>query len=202
MAGTAGRACTDDDVAVVKVYPDRKAEPDDHVAKDGTEVGEIIVRAPGKTAYAYYNNEEASKRVFYKGWIYIGDMGTWDENEFVTVVGRKDDMIVSSGENIHPVQVEEILNQHPGVEESVVVGVPDELRGESVVAYIIKNDPSLTARDLHKYCTDHPMLADYKQPRFYRFIDELPYTATGKKKHYMMREQAIKDKELGLLERH
>ncbi|MFP7170376.1 AMP-binding protein [Terribacillus sp. 7520-G] len=201
MSGSAGRSCTDDDVAVVKVYPDRKAEPDDFVAKDGSEIGEIIVRAPGKTTYAYVNKEEASKKVFYKGWIYIGDMGTWDENEFVTVVGRKDDMIVSSGENIHPVQIEELLNLHPGVKESVVVGVPDELRGESVVAYIVKEDESLTVKELQDYCTNNPNLANYKKPRFYRFIDELPYTATGKKMHYMMRKQAIVDQQKGLFKR-
>lgn len=200
MSGTAGRACTDDEVAVVKVYPDRRAEPDDFVAKDGSEVGEVIVKAPGKTTYAYVNNEKESKRVFYKGWIYIGDMATWDENEFVTIVGRKDDMVVSSGENIHPVQVEEILNLHPKVKESVVVGMPDPLRGESVVAYIVKKDPSLTAKELNQYCTNHPMLADYKKPRFYRFIEELPYTATGKKKHYMMKEMVNKDEERVLLE--
>ncbi|GLB59169.1 class I adenylate-forming enzyme family protein [Cytobacillus sp. NCCP-133] len=201
MSGSAGRACTDDDVAVVKTYPDRKAEPDDVVAKDNKEVGEVIVKAPGKTTYSYINKEEASKKVFYKGWIYIGDMGTWDEDEYVTIVGRKNDMIVSSGENIHPVQIEEILNQHPGIKESVVVGVPDDLRGEAVVAYVVREDPSLTANDLHKYCTDHLMLADFKKPRFYRFIDELPYTATGKKKHFKVRELAVKDQKQGLFER-
>ncbi|WP_256252989.1 class I adenylate-forming enzyme family protein [Paenibacillus sp. UNC496MF] len=201
MAGTAGRSCTDDDVAVVKIYPDRKAEPDDVVARDGKEVGEIIVRSVGKTAYTYVNKEAESRKVFYKGWIYIGDMGTWDENEFVTVVGRKNDMILSSGENIHPVQVEEILNQHPKVQEAVVVGVPDELRGESVVAYVIKSDPSLTAKELGKYCSEHLMLATYKRPRFYRFIDELPYTATGKKKHFEVRAMAVEDQKQGLFER-
>src|SRR5699024_125189 len=140
MAGTAGRASTDDEVAVVKVYSDRRAEPDDVVAKDGQEVGEVIVKAPGKTTYAYIDNEEESRRVFYKGWIYIGDLATWDEDEFITIVGRKDDMIVSAGENIHPVEVEEVLDRHPKVEESLVVGIPDELRGESVVAYIVKQD--------------------------------------------------------------
>ncbi|WP_238996564.1 class I adenylate-forming enzyme family protein [Paenibacillus pinistramenti] len=201
MAGSAGRSCTDDDMAVVKVYPDRRAEPDDVVAKDGTEVGEIIVKAPAKTTYSYVNNPEESEKVFYKGWIYIGDMGTWDEQEFVTVVGRKNDMIVSSGENIHPVQIEEILNQHPGVKESVVVGVPDELRGEAVTAYIVKADPALTARELNKYCSNHPMLAAYKKPRYYRFIDELPYTATGKKKHFVVKAMAAEDQKNGLLER-
>ncbi|MGN7168803.1 class I adenylate-forming enzyme family protein [Paenibacillus cellulositrophicus] len=201
MAGSAGRSCTDDDVAVVKVYPDRRAEPDDVVARDGSEVGEIIVKSPGKSTYAYVNNPNESERVFYKGWVYIGDMGTWDENEFVTVVGRKNDMIVSSGENIHPVQIEEILNQHPKVKESVVVGAPDELRGESIVAYVIKEDPELTAKELNKYCSDHPMLANYKKPRFYRFIDELPYTATGKKKHFVVKQMAVEDQKNGLFER-
>lgn len=195
MSGTAGRACTDDEVAVVKVYPDRRAEPHETVQKDGKEVGEVIVKAPGKTTYSYINKEEEGRKVFHKGWVYIGDLGTWDENEFVTIVGRKDDMIVSSGENIHPVQIEEILNQHPKVKESVVVGVPDKLRGESVVAYVIKEEDSLTAEELLQYCTEHTMLADYKKPRFYRFIEEIPYTATGKKKHYMMREKAIEDQE-------
>ncbi|EOS53275.1 class I adenylate-forming enzyme family protein [Paenibacillus barengoltzii] len=202
MAGSAGRACTDDEVAVVKVFPDRRAEPHEHVAKDGTEVGEIIVKAPGKTTYSYINNPGESEKVFYKGWIYIGDMGTWDENEFVTIAGRKNDMIVSSGENIHPVQIEDVLNQHPKVKETVVVGVPDELRGESVVAYVIKNDESLTAKELHKYCSEHPMLAAYKRPRFYRFIDELPYTATGKKRHFIVRNMALEDQKEGRLERH
>ena len=188
-------------MAVVKIYPDRKAEPDDVVARDGKEVGEIIVRSAGKTAYTYVNKPEESRKVFYKGWIYIGDMGTWDENEFVTVVGRKNDMILSSGENIHPVQVEEILNQHPKVKEAVVVGVPDELRGESAVAYIIRSDPSLTAKELGKYCSEHLMLANYKRPRFYHFIDELPYTATGKKKHFEVRAMAIEDQKQGLFER-
>jgi len=202
MAGSAGRSCTDDDVAVVKVFPDRRAEPHELVARDGTEVGEVIVRAPGKTTYTYVNNEKEAEKVFYKGWIYIGDMGVWDENEFVTIVGRKNDMIVSSGENIHPVQVEEILNQHPKVQQSVVVGVPDELRGESVVAYIVREDESLTAKELNKYCSEHNMLATYKKPRFYRFIDELPYTATGKKRHFIVRAMALEDQKNGLFERH
>jgi len=201
MAGSAGRSCTDDEVAVVKVYSHGRAEPDDVVAMDGKEVGEIIVKAPAKTTYSYLNNPEESERVFYKGWIYIGDMGTWDEQGYVTVVGRKNDMIVSAGENIHPVQIEEVLNQHPKVQESIVVGVPDELRGESVVAYVIKSDASLTAAELQKYCSESPQLANYKKPRFYRFVDELPYTATGKKRHFQVRELAKKEAQMGVFER-
>jgi len=200
-AGSAGRACTDDDVAVVKVLPHRRAEPDELVAQDNQEVGEIIIRCPTKTAYAYTNNPQDAKRAFYKGWMYTGDLGVWDGGAFVTVVGRKDDMIISAGENIHPVQVEEVLNQHPKVRDSIVTAVPDPLRGQAVVAYVLKADPSLTARELGAHCTDHPMLAHYKRPRFCRFVDALPYTATGKKMHFKVREMAVEDQAKGLLER-
>ncbi|MDQ0286470.1 acyl-CoA synthetase (AMP-forming)/AMP-acid ligase II [Desulfofundulus luciae] len=186
---------------MVKIYPDRRAESDDYVAKDNREIGEIIVKAPAKTTYSYVNNPAESERVFYKGWIYIGDPGTWDENEYITVVGRKDDMIISAGENIYPDQVEEVINEHPKVKESVVIGVPDEIRGEAVVAYVIKADPSLTARELDEHCRNHPMLAMYKKPRYYRFVEEIPYTATGKKIRYKVKEQAIRDQQAGLLER-
>ncbi|HYW04427.1 MAG TPA: AMP-binding protein [Gammaproteobacteria bacterium] len=201
MAGSAGRACTDDDVAVVKVFPDRRAEPHETVARDNREVGEVIVRAPGKSAYTYVNNEAESARVFHDGWLYIGDMATWDENEFVTIVGRKNNMIVSAGENIHPVQVEEVLDMHPKVQESVVVGVPDELRGETVVAYVVRADDSLTAKELAAHCSDRAILAPYKRPRYYRFIDELPYTATGKKKHYVVRQMAAEERDRDVFER-
>lgn len=200
-AGSAGRACTDDDVAVVRLYPDRRAEPYEHAAKDNSEVGEIIVKAPAKTTYTYHNNPVDCGRNFYKGWLYVGDLGVWDQDEYVTVVGRKYDMIISGGENIHPVQVEAAIKEHPKVHECIAVGVPDEVRGEAVVAYVIKEDPSLSAKELSEHCNRHPMLARFKRPRYYRFVEELPYTATGKKMHYRVREQAVADKENGLFER-
>src|ERR1700689_3103829 len=77
---------------------------------------------------------------FRDGWLYIGDLATWDEDEYVTIVGRKDDMIISGGENVHPTQVEAVLNEHPGVNDSAVVGLPDERWGEIVVAYVVSSD--------------------------------------------------------------
>ncbi len=201
MAGSAGRSCTDDDVAIVKNYEDRRAEPTELVAKDGEEVGEIIIKCPTKTAYSYYNKPESTQKAFYKGWMYTGDLGVWNDGEFVTIVGRKDDMIVSSGENIHPVQIEEVINENPKVHECVITSVPDDLRGQSLVAYVIKEDESLTAKELTTFCKNHPMLSVYKCPRFYRFVDSLPYTATGKKLHYKVREMALEDMAKGLLER-
>jgi len=198
-AGSAGRSCTDDDVAVVRVYPDRLADPTDHVAKDGKEVGEVIVRAPSKCSYTYVNDPERAARTFHKGWVYIGDLATWDEEEYVTIVGRKDDMIISGGENVHPVQVEEVLNEHPQVLDSIVVGVRDERWGEIVTAYVLPRGSGLTAAELERHCSEHPMLAKYKRPRLYRFVESLPYTATGKKLHYKVKEQAHEDRAAGLL---
>ena len=198
-AGSAGRACTDDDVAVVHVYPDRLADPTDYVERDGDEVGEVIVRSP-KCGMTYANSPEQQEAKFHQGWLYIGDLATWDAGEYVSIVGRKDDMIVSGGENVHPVQVEEALNGHPGVSDSLVVSVPDDTWGQRVVAFVIRSDDTLTVDQLDEHCRNHPMMADYKRPRAYRFVDDLPLTATGKKVHYRAREQAITDYQAGLFE--
>jgi acyl-CoA synthetase (AMP-forming)/AMP-acid ligase II len=198
-AGSAGRACTDDDVAVVRLYEDRRAEPDDLAAQDGSEVGEVIVRSV-KSGYAYVGQPEEQAARFYDGWLYIGDLATWDADEYVTIVGRKDDMIISAGENVHPTQVEGVLNEHPGVADAAVVGVPDERWGELVVAYVVRADPEVDAAACEAHCQGHPMLAAYKRPRAYRFVDELPLTATGKKIHYQVRAQAARDA-AGRLER-
>ena len=199
-AGSAGRACTDDDVAVVRLYEDRRADPSDHAARDGHEVGEVVVRSV-KAGYGYVNQPEEQGQRFRDGWLYIGDLATWDADEYVTIVGRKDDMIISGGENVHPTQVEAVLSEHPGVADSAVVGLPDERWGELVVAYVIASDPALDAAALEAHAHGHPLLADYKRPCLYRFVGELPMTATGKKVHHQVREMAVRDAADGLLQR-
>ncbi len=199
-AGSAGRACTDDDVAVVRVYDDRLADPSDTVAKDGTETGEVIMRSV-KSGYSYVNAAGEQAARFRDGWLYSGDLATWDAQEYVTIIGRKDDMIISGGENVHPVQVEEVLGEHPSVADAIVVGLPDERWGEVVVAYVVPAVPGLTAAECDKHCLAHPMLADFKRPRRYRFVDELPRTATGKKMHYRVRERLADPDEVARLER-
>lgn len=192
MSGSAGRACTDDDVRVVAVHPDGShAEPEEVVPHDSETPGEIIIRSPAKSAFCYYNNPEMTAQKFYKGWLYTGDMGTWDKNEFVTICGRKDDMIVSAGENIYPTQIEAVLNEHPKVAESAVIGIPDRLRGEVVAAYIVPSDDSLTVEEIKAYCVQSPMLSSYKWPRSYTLVRELPHTATGKLMHYKLRQQVL-----------
>ncbi len=199
-AGSAGRSCTDDDVAVVHVYPDRIADPDDVVARDGVEVGEVAVRSV-KSGYAYLNQPDEQQAKFRDGWLYAGDLASWDAEGLVTIIGRKDDMITSGGENVHPVQVEEVLNRHPQVADSVVVGLPDPEWGELVVAYLVAHGEAPSTGDLEKHCLADPMLANYKRPRLYGFVDEVPLTATGKKIHYQMRDLAIADQAAGLLVR-
>ena len=199
MSGTAGRSCTDDEVRIVNVYDDRKADPDDVVPVDGKTEGEIIIKCPTKSTFCYIKNEQATKEKFADGWMYTGDIGTWDEKQFITVAGRKDDMIISKGENIYPARIEEVLNCHPKVSECIVTGVPDSTRGESVAAYVIPKDSSLTVAELMEYCKESPNISKYQAPRYYRFVTELPHTATGKKQHFKIKEQAKKDLADGLL---
>jgi acyl-CoA synthetase (AMP-forming)/AMP-acid ligase II len=200
-AGAAGRACLDDDVAVVKVQTDRISAPDELASKDGQEIGEVIMRST-KSGYAYLGNPQEQAEKFRDGWVYPGDLATWDEDEIVTIVGRKDDMIISGGENVHPVQVEEVLAGHDGVADSIVVGLRDAQWGELVVAYVQPRQGALTdaaaaASELDAFLRASVKLADYKRPRRYAFVSELPYTATGKKQHFKLKEQAPADADAG-----
>lgn len=206
-AGSAGASCVDDDVRVVKVYEDRRAEPDELVAMDSEEVGEVIISSPAKSPFIYADLPEETERKYHAGFIYTNDLATWDENNFITIVGRKDDMIISSGENIYPTEVEAVLNRHPAVKDCIVTSVPDKVRGQLVTAYIIRKEDengepvSLTPEDLDEYCKQSPDIANFKRPRYYRFTTNIPFNATGKKLHVKIKEQAEKDRKNGLLYR-
>ncbi|SER96457.1 Acyl-CoA synthetase (AMP-forming)/AMP-acid ligase II [Propionibacterium cyclohexanicum] len=204
-AGSAGHSCVDDDVLVVKVLPDRIARPTELAAKDGQEIGEVIMRTV-KAGYAYLDNPSEEAEKFREGWVYPGDLATWDENETVTIVGRKDDMVISGGENVHPVQVEEVLGAHEGVAESIVTGLPDDEWGQLVVAYVRPKpgyftDHAAAATQLDAFCRASHTLANYKRPRRYAFVDELPMTATGKKQHFVLKQRAPQDAKDGLFVR-
>lgn len=199
MSGTAGRSCTDDEVRIVKVYDDKKAEPEDMVPMDSIAEGEVIIKCPAKSTYCYANNPQATAEKFYKGWLYTGDIATWDKRQYITIAGRKDDMIISKGENIYPARIEEVLNCHPKVSDCIVTGVPDSTRGESVAAYVIAEDDSLTVAELMDYCAASPNISKYQAPRYYRFVNDLPRTATGKKQHFVIKKQAKEDLANGLL---
>ena len=156
-------------------------------------MGEIIIRTDAKSAGFYFNNPEETRRRFHDGFFYTNDLGIWDENRYFRIVGRKDDMIISGGENIYPVEVEEVLNLHPAVADCLVTAVPDSKRGEIVTAYVVPADKSLTAQELEQYCKASPLLANYKRPHYYRFVPELIRNVTGKKMHCIMKQLAELD---------
>jgi len=122
------------------------------------------------------------------GWYFTGDMGYLDEAGDLFVAGRVDDMIISGGENIHPVEVEEVVAGHPRVRDVAVVGEPDDKWGERVVAFVVPSDARLTADALDRYCLDSPALANFKRPRRIVFVEAIPRTASGKILRRLLRD--------------
>jgi long-chain acyl-CoA synthetase len=142
------------------------------------EIGELVVRGP-QVMKGYWNQPHETENVLRDGWLYTGDVGYMDERGYFYIVDRKKDMIIASGYNIYPREVEEVLYQHPKVQEVVVVGVPDEYRGETVKAFVVlKQGQQCTAEELDQFMRSR--LAAYKVPRIYEFRTELPKTAVGK----------------------
>ncbi len=185
-AGSAGRACLNHEIRVVRPQEDGPSDPDE-VLPPG-EVGEIIMRGPCMMV-GYYNREEATAKAMYKGWYHSGDLGYIDEDGYLYVADRVDDMIISGGENVYPREVEDVLYEHRGVLDVAVVGEPDEKWGEKVVAFVVKKDPDVTAEELEQFCKNSDRLAPYKRPRAYYFVDTLPRNASGKIQKFLLRRQ-------------
>ena len=177
----------------MRIYEDRKAEPEDTVPMDGTTEGEIIIFSPEKSALSYTQNEEQTAEKYYRGWFYTKDVGVWNAEQYITIRGRKDDMIICMGENIYPAQLEEVINRCPLVRDCMVVGVPDPSRGESVALYAVPAKPGLTVQELNRWCVESDDLAGYMCPRYFAFAEELPYNATGKKLHVVLRARAARE---------
>ena len=202
-AGSVGASCIDDEIRVIRQSSTERVLPDDMVLKDNTELGEIIVKSPAKTTYSYSGNPELAEQRFFQGWTYTGDVGVWDEQGRVTVKGRKDDMIVMSGENIYPSQVEDALKSCKKVKDCIVTGISDALRGEAVVAYVVPADKTLTIKELYDFCTNCADLSQYKKPRYFALIaqEEIPLNSTGKKIRRLLKERAEKDFKAGILQK-
>ncbi|XAS68646.1 long-chain fatty acid--CoA ligase [Micrococcaceae bacterium Sec5.7] len=142
------------------------------------EVGEMIVKGP-QIMKGYWNRPDLTEEALRDGWLLTGDLATMDETGYFYIVGRKKEMIVTSGFNVYPAEVEQVLTRFPGVLEAAVVGVPDEYRGESVAAFItLEPGASISDKELDAYCREH--LAAYKVPRNYSRLDTLPRTLVGK----------------------
>lgn len=149
------------------------------------EVGEIIAKGP-QVMLGYYNRPDETAKVIKNGWLYTGDMGVIDSEGFIKIVDRKKDMILVSGFNVYPNEVEDVVALHPGVLEVAAVGVPDEKSGEAVKIFVVKKDPNLTEKDLIKHCQEN--LTAYKIPRQVEFKTELPKTNVGKILRRMLKE--------------
>ena len=148
---------------------------------DGT-VGEVQVQSPSLFG-SYWRNETATRSAFSAGWFRTGDLGMWSSDGYLTLRGRRGDLIISGGFNIYPREVEEVLLEDSAVREVVVVGVPDEARGEVPVAYVV-TDAELDTAQLARRCREQ--LASFKVPRAFVRVDALPRTALGKIQRHLL----------------
>ena len=152
------------------------------------ERGEIVASLTSDEAFSgYWNRPDADARALREGWYFTGDMGWVDGDGDLWVAGRVDDMIISGGENIHPVEIEDVLARHDGVKDVAVIGEPDEKWGERVVAFVVAA-PGLTAEALDQHCRASGDLANFKRPRRFVFVAEIPKTASGKILRRLLRD--------------
>ena len=180
--GSAGVPALNHDLRIIE--PD--ADPDRVV--DTGEVGEILITGPC-TMREYWNRPDATRQSLRESegrtWYYTGDLGYLDADGYLFVVDRKDDMIISGGENVYPTEVEDVLFSHDDVVEAAVVGEPHDEWGERVAAYVVGET---TAEALDAYCKESDAIADFKRPREYYLVSDLPKTPSGKVKKFELRE--------------
>jgi long-chain acyl-CoA synthetase len=159
---------------------------------DGNEValgqpGEIAIRGPQVMAGYWNRPDETAKVMTPDGYFKSGDVGVMDADGFVKIVDRKKDMILVSGFNVYPNELEGVIAAHPGVLECACIGVPDEHSGEAVKVFVVRKDPNLTAEQLMAYCKEQ--FTGYKKPKYIEFREELPKTNVGKILRRMLRDE-------------
>ncbi len=142
------------------------------------ESGEICIRGPQVMAGYWQRPDETAKVMTSDGFFKSGDVGVMDERGFIRIVDRKKDMILVSGFNVYPTEIEQVVSLHPGVMECAAVGIPDEKSGEAVKLFVVKNDSTLSEDDISSYCRDN--FTAYKRPKYIEFRDELPKSNVGK----------------------
>jgi long-chain acyl-CoA synthetase len=156
------------------------------------EPGEIIMKSP-LIMQGYWNNPQETAGQLKNGWLYTGDIARQDEDDFIFIVDRKKDMIIAGGFNVYPREIDEVLFQHPKIQEAVSVGIADKYRGETVKAYIIlKPGETATAEEIIAFCREK--LAAYKVPKLVEFRTSLPKSAIGKVLRKILREEEAKSK--------
>ena len=178
---TVGKALPNVEVKIVEPGSDREVP-------NGVQ-GELCTRGY-HVMKGYYKNEEATKlSIDPEGWLHTGDLAVMDEHGYCRITGRLKDMIIRGGENIYPREIEEFLYSHPKVLDVQVIGIPDEVYGEEVMAWIIlKEGQTATSGEIREYCTGK--ISRHKIPRYIEFTDSYPMTASGKIQKFRLREQA------------
>ncbi|QDI92985.1 long-chain fatty acid--CoA ligase [Salicibibacter halophilus] len=152
--------------------------------------GEILVYGP-QVMKGYWNKPEETKATLKDGWLHTGDIGYMDEEGYFYIVDRKKDIIITSGYNVYPREIEEVIYQIPGIREVIVIGLPDEYRGEIVKAYVsVTESQKVTEEEITRFCRDN--LATYKVPRMVEIREELPKTSVGKLLKKELRNQELK----------
>jgi len=162
-------------------------DENDEPLPDG-ELGEIVLRGPN-ICKAYFKNPEATAKAFANGWFHTGDIGYRDADGFYYIADRKSDMIIRGGENIYPREIDDVLYTHPAIAAAACIGIPDDLYGEEVAAFVVLKaetrpvgsvpaEQQITAEDIINFCKQH--LADYKCPKTVYFLDDIPKGPTGK----------------------
>ena len=181
--GSIGIPFPDNDVRLVDIEEGKED------VKPG-EPGEVIMKGP-LIMKEYWNNPEETANQLRDGWLYTGDIGKIDEDGYFYIVDRKKDMIIAGGYNIYPREIDEVLYQHPKVQDAVAAGVPDEYRGETVKAYVVlKEGEKATEKEIIEFCREK--LAAYKAPKIVEFRDSLPKSAVGKILRKVLRDEEIK----------
>ncbi|MEJ5362487.1 MAG: long-chain fatty acid--CoA ligase [Spirochaetota bacterium] len=180
--GSVGLPWPDNDIKIVDLDTGTKEMPIG-------EAGELIAKGPTIMS-EYWQNEKETAIALRDGWLYTGDIAYMDEDGYIFIVDRKKDMILSSGFNVYPREIDEVMYTHPKVLRACAVGIPDEKRGESVKLFIVtKPGETMTEEEAIEYCRDR--LSPYKVPKCVEFIDELPLTAIGKPDRKVLKQREL-----------
>jgi long-chain acyl-CoA synthetase len=165
----------------------RVVDPDGKAVSQGNQ-GEVIISGP--MMKGYYRKPRVNKEVIKRGWLHTGDLGIFDDENNLHMLGLQKDMLICKGQNIFPSDIEHVLSQHPAVQNVAVVGVPDEMRGEVVgAALVFKPSAHAAEASLTKYCLDR--LANYKAPKYFLFLSQLPVDSHGKVDKNKLRAEFI-----------
>jgi fatty-acyl-CoA synthase len=154
------------------------------VLRDGQTMGEVVMRG-NIVMKGYYNDPEATAKAFHGGWFHSGDLGVWHPDGYIELRDRKKDIIISGGENISTIEVEQTVAKHPAVLECAVIAIPDQMWGERPKAFVtLKPGQLATEQEIITFCREH--MAHYKCPAALEF-GELPKTSTGKVQKFVLR---------------